>query len=250
MQGIGSVAFTAGFPVFSHTDEGKNGAGGFKVEIHVVLGDQFHIPGGQPLGNADDGINAIQNGGGGADGHEGIHGGGTAEQRGEAPAEVAELQDCDGQGEHQLHQAEPQGIVMAGKEGGQRQAQHVAHGDVEQHRQKPHADPQAGALAAGSPRRGLGGRAARGARWTGAVAGRGHGPADLCFGELAIVIFYQHAVLHQINSDGRDPRQCRDRPLHMGAAGGTAHAGHIKALLHKTPPPWYILRHYYKKGGA
>ena len=120
MQGIGSVAFTAGFPVFSHTDESEYGTGGFKVEIHVVLGNQFHIPGGQPLGNADDGINAIQNGGGGADGHEGIHGGGAAEQRGEASAEVAELQDCDGQGEHQLHQAEPQGIVMAGKERGQR----------------------------------------------------------------------------------------------------------------------------------
>ena len=139
---------------------------------------------------------------------------------------------------------------MAGKEGGQRQAHHVAHGDIKEDQQKAHTDPQAGALAAGGPRRGLGGGAGRGARWTGAVAGRGHGPADLCFGELAIVIFYQHAVLHQINSDGRDPRQCRDRPLHMGAAGGTAHAGHIKALLHKTPPPWYILRHYYKKGGA
>ena len=120
MQGIGSVAFTAGFPVFSHTDESEYGTGGFKVEIHVVLGNQFHIPGGQPLGNADDGINAIQNGGGGADGDEGIHGGGTAEQRGEAPAEIPELQNDDGQGERQLHQAEPQGILMAGKEGGQR----------------------------------------------------------------------------------------------------------------------------------
>lgn len=130
MQGIGSVAFTAGFPVFAHTDESEYGTGGFKVEIHVVLGDQFHIPGGQPLGNADDGINAIQNGGGGADGHEGIHGGGTAEQRGEASAEITELQNGDGQGERQLRQTEPQGILMAGKEGGQRQAHHVAHGDI------------------------------------------------------------------------------------------------------------------------
>ena len=130
MQGIGSVAFTAGFPVFPHTDESEYGTGGFKVEIHVVLGDQFHIPGGQPLGNADDGINAIQNGGGGADGHEGIHGGGTAEQRGEAPAEIPELQNDDGKGEGELRQPEPQGVLMAGKEGGQRQAQHVAHGDI------------------------------------------------------------------------------------------------------------------------
>ena len=84
----------------------------------------------------------------------------------------------------------------------------------------------------------------------GHICGRGHGLADLRFGELAIVIFYQHAVLHQIDGDGGDPRQRRDRPLHMGAARGTAHAGHIKTLFHKTPPSRYILRHYYKKGGA
>ena len=120
MQGIGSVAFTAGFPVFAHTDESEYGTGGFKVEIHVVLGDQFHIPGGQPLGNADDGINAIQNGSGGADGHEGIHGGSATEQRRKAAAEIAKLQNDDGKGKRQLRQTEPQGILMAGKEGGQR----------------------------------------------------------------------------------------------------------------------------------
>ena len=233
LQGIGGVAFAAGFPVFAHADKGENGAGGFKVKIHVVLGNQFHIPGGQPLGNADDGINAIQYGGGGADSHECIHGGGPAEQRGEAPAEVAELQHRNGQGKHQLHQTEPQGIVMAGKERGQRQAHHVAHRNIKENQQQPDADPQTAAFAAGLPRRGFRGGAASGARWAGAVAGRGHSPADFRLGKLMLIIFDQHTILHQIDGNRGNPCQRRDRPLHVGTAGGAAHAGDIKTLFQK-----------------
>ena len=232
LQGVGGVTLTAGLPVFPHADEGKNGAGGLEVEVHVVLRYGGHIPGGQPLRHAENGIDAIQHRSGGAYRNEGIHGGGAPEQRRKAPAEIPELQNDDGKGEDELRQPEPQGVFEAGEEGGQRQPRHMPHGDVEQYRQKPHADPQAGTLAAGSPRRGRGGGAARGARRAGAVAGRGHGRADGLRGEGVFIVVYRHAVLHQIHRDRPDPGQGRDRPFHVGAAGSAAHAGDRKALFH------------------
>ena len=136
---------------------------------------------------------------------------------------------------------------MPRKEWGQRQSQHMPHRNIKEYQEKPDADPKAGTLPTGGFRRGLGGAAARG---TSTVARRGDGGADLGFRKPAVIIIHQHTVLHQIDIDGGDPRQRRDRPLHMGAARGTAHAGHIKTLFHRTPPLRYILRHYYKKGGA
>ena len=139
---------------------------------------------------------------------------------------------------------------MPRKEWGQRQSQHMPHRNIKEYQQQPDADPKAPPLAAGRPRRGQGGGAARGARRAGTVAGSGDGGADLGFRKPAVIIIHQHTVLHQIDIDGGDPRQRRDRPLHMGAARGTAHAGHIKTLLQKTPPPWYNLRKYYKEQGG
>ena len=85
---------------------------------------------------------------------------------------------------------------MPRKEGGQRQSQHMPHRNIKEYQQQPDADPKAPPLAAGRPRRGQGGGAARGARRAGAVAGSGDGGADFRLGELSAVIIHQHAVLH------------------------------------------------------
>ena len=62
LQGIGGMAFAAGLPVLAHADKGEYGTGGFKVEVHVVLLHQRHIAGGKPLCDADNGVNAVENG--------------------------------------------------------------------------------------------------------------------------------------------------------------------------------------------
>ena len=89
----------------------------------------------------------------------------------------------------------------------------------------------------------------------GAIACRLDGLADLRLCQLVFVKFGSHGVGQQIDTDRLNPRQLAHRPLYMGAASGTAHAGNVKGLFHDgtsflysgagTPHPPGVLKAYH-----
>src|SRR5699024_7001273 len=103
-----------------------------KVQIHGVAVHQGHISVAQAPADEVQGRHAVDNGGGGAHGDEGVHVGGEVEQGFEAHPEILLVDDQRGQGEQKQGEGVHHGVLLPQKAGGDGPAHHVPHGQVEQ----------------------------------------------------------------------------------------------------------------------
>ena len=226
----------------------------------MVLLHQSHVPSADAVDDLVQGEYAVHHGGGRAHGHQGVHVGRPVPQGLEAALVVLVVDIEDGKGQQQLGQGVGPHVLMPGQEGGDRHAQHMPHGQVEQGQQEHHGPHEAAlhprqlllqdVVGAALLRLGPGPGGERGP-----IARGLHRLDDVVGGQDALVKIRRHGVGHQAHVGGADALQLAHRLLHMGRAGGTAHARNIEFLLHAqylrfspwgqrpryTPPGWGVI---------
>ena len=241
-DGVAGLALGAGLQVFAHGDQGQDHAHRLQIEVvHAVLVGQGRVPMAQGPAGHEDGPEGVEEGGGAAQGDQRVHIGGPVPQGAEAVDKVVVVDIHDGQHQHQLGQGEYHAVLVPQEDGGQGSPHHVAHAQVEQGHQEHDGPDQPVLHAPGLLRRRVGlGRRCRGrGAFTvdaGVIARPVHRGADVLGGELGLVKLRHHAVGQQVDRGGVHPLQGVHRLLHVGLAGGAAHAGHVKFALHSIPP--------------
>ena len=89
LNAFSSFALAFALQIFAHRHQGQDHAGGFKIQVAMVLGHHIHIPMAQAIAHHIDGKHPVQERRPGADGHQGVHIGGPMKQGGNAAAIIA-----------------------------------------------------------------------------------------------------------------------------------------------------------------
>ena len=137
LQGVGGLSLGTGLQHFSHGDQRQDHGGRLKIELHHIFHDGVHIPTHLGAGHGKQGVGAVDKGGRGSQGHQGVHIGRPVPEAPEAADEEFLVNHHDDDRQQQLGQAH--GHMIAVKEGRQWPApHHITHGKVQQHQQKAH----------------------------------------------------------------------------------------------------------------
>ena len=230
LEGVRGLALGAGFQHLAHGDEGQDHGGGFKVELHHIVHDEFVIAIDLSTGHGKEGVSAPHKAGHGAQGHQRVHVGRAVEEALEAVEEELLVDDHDDAGQQQLDEAH--GNVVAVKPVGEGPApHHVSHGEVHQHQQKAQRGDEP-PLELGRLMIGQGVQIGAGA--VGSVAGRTleagtvtgvlHGFED---GRLAGRALHAHGVGQQAHRAAGHARYFLYGLFHPGRAGRAAHARNV-----------------------
>ena len=210
-DGLGGLALGAGLQPLAKGDEGEDGGGALKVEVHGVGHERLVIPGYKGKGDLVDDVDAVDHRRRGAHCDERIHVGRAVPQGLEAGEEIVPVQIENGQGEQELGEGKGQGIVHSVQPAGDRQPHHGAHGEVEQRHEKdqrPQELPLFGLrLLEGEVFRRFapGGLLPGGIRRSGAVAGLLHQPGDIRRLQGGFIVVHHHVVGQQVYIHRADP---------------------------------------------
>ena len=236
LEGAGGLALAAGFQHLAHRDEGEDHGRRLKVQLHHII----HHPGGIAVdlgvGHLKDRVGAPDKGGGGPQGHQGVHVGGAVQQALETADEKLLVDDHDDAGQQQLNQGHCDVIpVEPGRQGPA--PHHVSHREIHQDHQKSQRrnqpPPELGGLVVGQGVQGCIGRRGRG------------GPGLFGAGAVARLLdrlndggggggtLHPHGIGQQAHRTGRDPRHLADRLFNPGAACRAAHPGDV-VLFHDS----------------
>ena len=234
LEGVSGSALGPGLQHLAHSDEGQDHGCRLKVELAV---HNMHL--GHPRlhrGHLEQGVAAPHEGGGGAQGHQGIHVGGAVPQAFKAGDKKLLVDHHDDHSQIELDQCLSH--IVLRQEGRQGPVpHHGAHGEIHQHRQKTNRPDQPllqdrclfilqGLLrlrhAAG------GSLLTAGALLRGTVACRLHRRDNIRGGGGSL---NTHGVGQQAHRAGCDARHMGHGFLHSGTASRAAHASDI-VLLH------------------
>ena len=222
-------------------------ARGRRVHVHLAKADADLI----------DGVDAVHDGGAGAQCDQRIHVRRALPQRLEADDIVLAVDIDDGQQQQKLRECERHRIFHAEEARGQRPAHHVAHREIEQRDGEDEREGEtlfhvavrllcgAGAAGLGSLRGGGAAGLCMQRRTVARLFDRGD---DLRGRELGFVVFDDHAVFQQVDRDLLRAGLLGDGLFHAAGAGGAAHAGHVIGFLFQfdssfganTIPVWGI----------
>ena len=204
-----------------------------------------------------DGVDAVHDGGAGAQCDQRIHVRRALPQRLEADNIVLAVDIDDGQQQQKLRECERHRIFHAEEARGQRPAHHVAHREIEQRDGEDEREGEtlfhvavrllcgAGAAGLGSLRGGGAAGLCMQRRTVARLFDRGD---DLLGRKLGFVVFDDHAVFQQVDRDLLRAGLLGDGLFHAAGAGGAAHAGHVIGFLFQfdssfganTIPVWGI----------
>ena len=124
---IGGFALGARFHGLTHGDERQDRAGGLKVQLHHIGMHRVHVHLSEADANAIDGIDAVQNGGAGAERDERIHVRRALNERLAAADIILAVEKDDGNEQQKLRKRERHRVLHAEETLRQRPAHHVPH---------------------------------------------------------------------------------------------------------------------------
>ena len=201
-----------------------------RVHIHLAEADADLI----------DGIDAVYDGGAGAERDQRVHVRRALPERPEADDIVLAVDIDDGDEQQKLRERERHRVFHAEEARGQRPTHHVAHRKIEKRDREEQREREALFHALVSLLCGSGAarfRRLRGRRAAGlcvqrrAVARFFDCGDDLRGRKPGFVIFDDHAVFQQVDCDLLRARLLGDGLFHAAGAGGAAHAGHVVGFL-------------------
>ena len=237
-DGFGGLALGAGLQPLAEGDQGQDGGGALKVEVHGIGHERRMVPGYKGKGDLIDDIDAIDHRCRGTHRDEGIHVGGAVPQGFEAGEEVVPVQIENGQGEQELGKGKGQRIVHAVQPAGDRQSHHAAHREIEQRYQeneRPQELPLFGfGLLEGEVFRRFGAGGFLPGRVSGgsAVAGLLHQPGNIRRLQGGFIIVHHHIVSQQVHIHRTDALRFGKALFDVCRAGRTGHAGDKEFLFH------------------
>ena len=256
-DGIRGLALGAGLHRLAHGDERQDRACGLEVQLHHIGVHRVHVHLAKADADLIDGVDAVHDGGAGAQCDQRIHVRRALPQRLEADDIVLAVDIDDGQQQQKLRECERHRIFHAEEARGQRPAHHVAHREIEQRDGEEEREGEtlfhvavrllcgAGAAGLGSLRGGGAAGLCMQRRTVARLFDRGD---DLRGRKLGFVVFDDHAVFQQVDRDLLRAWLLGDGLFHAAGAGGAAHAGHVIGFLFQfdssfgtnTIPMWGI----------
>ena len=230
----------AGLHGLAHGDERQDRARGLEVQLHHIGVHRVHVHLAKADADLIDGVDAVHDGGAGAQRDQRIHVRRTLPQRLKADDIILAVDIDDGQQQQKLRERERHRVFHTEEARGQRPAHHVAHREIEQRDGEEEREREALFHAAVGLLRGAGTACfggLRGGRAAGlcvqgrAVARLFDRGDDLRGRELGFVVFDDHAVFQQVDRDLLRARLLGHGLFHAAGAGGAAHAGHVIGFL-------------------
>ena len=234
---VGGLALGARLHGLAHGDERQDRAGGLEVQLHHIGVHHVHVHLAEADADLIDGINAVDDGGAGAEGDERIHVRRALPQRPKADNVVLAVDIDDGEQQQKLREGEGHRVLHAEEARRQRPAHHVPHREVEEGNGKNEREGEALFHAAVGLLRGAGAALFHGGSTAGlcvqgrAVARLFDRGDDLRGRELRFVVFHDHAVFQQVDRDLLRAGLLGNSLFHADRAGGAAHAGHVIGFL-------------------
>ena len=242
-DGVAGLALGPGLQEFTQSDEGQDHGGGFKIEILAVMLHDVPLAVSLGPGHPQQRRQTIDQAGTGAHGDEGIHIGTAVPQGLQALAVISPVQEHGGQCQQKLHQRKEGGVLETVENVGRGQGNHVAHGQVHQHRQKSTGPDDPGFHFLQRILSGSLGLFRLFAIVNGcAVARIGDSLADLAADGLAFHLGH-HSARQQIHLRPGDTGNSLRHLLHPGRTGGAGHARHLKFHFHPKSHPLLTIVH-------
>ena len=203
----------------------------------MVLLHPRHVPVAEAVADLEDGEHAVNDGGDGAHGDEGVHIGRALEEGLEAHLIVFVVEVHDGQGQQELDKGEGQGVFHPCQKARQGRAHHMAHGDVKEGDKEGKGPDKAVLHLLELPGHhvlplGLACLGPRLPRQGGPVAGGHHRSHNLLRRDGGLVVCHLHIVGEEVDIDGGHPLHPAHGLLHVGRAGRAGHTGYAEGLLH------------------